>query len=296
MAGGAGFPAASGLDYGVCLPSPNLWGLTPSLSLWGNVGLVFLCSLFVISLTKHYNFIPANNISYATVLLLMSTAMPWTIFRFGSATLMLVVTLICIYILFGLYDRRNTAEGVFIIFTFLSWGSMVNHGFLLLMPIFCLGTLFMKALHGKQFMAMLLGIMAPYWILLATGLVTFADFRPLEIYNLFRDFSIGDGSFRFLLTIGLSAMVFLILLLANAMRTDSVGVKMRAYKSFVNLLGFALLWYMVFDSRNIMAYTTTFFLTIGFQVAWWNMAVKKAHKSLLMAFLILAYIGITFCF
>lgn len=285
-----------GSGYGVCLPSVAVWPIETTASMWINMALIVAAAVYSVFVTKHFNFVPADNLLYASTLLLMCGATPWTTERLNSGVLMLLLVLVCLNILFSLYGRRNCAEGIFLVFSFLSIGSMVQYAFLLLMPVFLLGSIFLRSMRLREVVAMLLGIAAPYWILLATGVVKFSEFHLPSLTNLFSGAESPMDLFRLLLTVGISALIFLFSLLVNSMRHASAGVMSRARWSFIHLLGFSLLWFMVFDFTNLLTYLPAFFLCVGYECSLWGMRLRVTQRHYLALFLFVVYISLSVVF
>ncbi len=285
-----------GSGYGVCLPSVSSWPLDATASMWINMSLIAGAAVYSIFVTKHFNFVPADNLLYAISLLLMCGATPWTTEKLNPGVLMLLLVLVCLNIIFSLYGRRNCAEGIFLVFSFLSFGSMVQYAFLLLIPVFLLGCVFLRSMRIREVVAMLLGIAAPYWILLATGVVKFSEFHLPALTNLFSGAESPMDLFRLLLTVAISGLIFLFALLVNSMRHASAGVMARARWSFIHLLGFSLLWFMVFDFTNLLVYLPSFFLTVGYECSLWGMRLRVTQRHYLALSLFVAYISLSVVF
>ena len=252
---------------GICLPSPIEWTVSPILAATANIILGWTACLGMISLNKRFNFIPGTSMLYASVFMTAMWANPWTDSHLSSSAILVCIVLGCTHILFNLYGRRNASQGIFAIFSLLSWGSMTQYACLLLMPIFMLGAVFLKSFRPREFAAALLGIAAPYWIMLGSGLLPPESLRYPELTSIFSGFTPGNGLKWLLATNGTTAVILIAAMLANSIRANSMGVKMRAYHSFINLLGAAMIWYMLFDLGNITAYTATLALCLGFQAA-----------------------------
>lgn len=282
--------------YGVCLPSVAAWAIDAAVSKWINMAVIIGAAVYSVFVTKHFNYVPSGNLLYASCLLFMTGSTPWLTGSLNSGVLMLVVFLICQNILYSLYGRRNCAEGIFLMFSLLSFGSMIQYGFLLLMPVCLLGAIFLRSMRFREVVAMLLGIVAPYWILMATGIVKFSEFHLPSFTNLFSGAETPIELFRLMITVGLSVMLFLFALLYNSMRHGSAGVKQRARWSFINLSGFSLVLFMVIDFTNMLCYLPSFFLCTGYECALWSMKVKPSQKLYLALSLFAVYISIAVVF
>ena len=259
---------------------------------WINFGLLVVAALYAASFTKHINFLPSTNLLYSTALLLMCAATPQVISGICRGTLLLLVTLICLNILFSLSGRRRSAEGIFLIFGFLSWGSCIQGSFLLLMPVFMLCSLFCGHLKLRGFVAMLLGIAAPYWILLACGVVEPKVLSFPAYLNIGTLKSVDFPMFRLLLTVGITSLLYLAMLLVNSVSHASAGATLRARWSCIHLIGFSMLVYMLTDFGHITDYLPAFYLFTGYECAQWSTRLRTVQKSYLAITLFTIYIAL----
>lgn len=280
-------PAAD--SSGLCFPAIETWKTDPVLSMWLGMAFTAALAIYAIAITKHFNFLPAGNLLYASVLLLLCGSTPGVTGSLNSGVLMLGGVLICNNLLFALYGRRNAAEGVFLIFSTLSWGATVQSAFLLLMPAYLLGAIFLRSMRLRETVAMLLGTAAPFWILLGTGLTTFDSFRWPFFNPVFCMSQPSAETFRLMITSGICALIFLFLLAANMTRHNSSGVVTRARWSHINTLGFILLCLIIADFSDITVYLPAFFLCTGYEMSLWSTRLKPLQRGYIFPAMLLAF-------
>lgn len=254
-------------NIGLCLPSPNEWMLSPGLSMALSLALTALCVILMVAINARFSIIPGTGLLYAVTFLVATGSIPWVNQRLSSAIILTGVVLICTYMLFTLYGRRHAAQGICVIFSLLSWGSMVQYAFMLVMPIFLLGTIFLNILRIREFFGAILGIICPYWIMMGLGVINLDSFGLPQLTNLFRDFTAPGSLFFLMVGQGITALLTLILTMSNTMASSGTGQQLRSYHAFINLLSIAMVWFMLFDSSNMLAYTTTLAACFGFQAA-----------------------------
>lgn len=269
---------------GICLPSPNEWHLSSGLSFTLNLLLSWICCLGAVSLNKRFNFIPGSGVLFASVFLWASMSIPWIDTRLTSSFILAAIVLLCCHLLFTVYGKRTASQEIFIIFSILSWGSMIQYSCLLLMPVFMLGAIFLKAFHLREFIAAILAAFTPYWIVFGTGLLPMDALHEPGLTNFFTNFNTTRELMTLIGICGALAAGFIILLIANSLRFSSLGVKMRAYNSFLNLLGVAMIWFMLFDSSNMTAYIATLALAFGFQAGRFFLTcrIRRAYLIVLL--------------
>lgn len=271
-------------NFGLCLPSPNLWVMPAWLSLSLAVALAGVCVIISVALNARFSLIPGTGLLYATLFLVSAGSVPWLTQRLSSAIILLTATLACTYLLFSLYGRKNASQGIFLIFSILGWGAMIQYSFLLLIPIFMLGALFLRVFRFKGLIASIMGIIAPYWILYGLGVITPDDFQLPTLTNMLTDFAAPDTLFFLMAGQGFSSLLLLILTASNSMSASATGQQYRSYISFLNLLGIAMVWFMLFDYVNMMAYIGVTAICLGFQCA--RYAAIPRHKFAYLPILI----------
>ena len=220
-----------------------------------------------VSLNARFSLIPGTGVLYATVFPVVAGSVPKLHAGPGTAGLLLCTVLICTHLLFSLYGRRNAARGLCVIFSLLSWGSMIQYSFALLMPIFLLGAIFLGVLRLKEFIGILAGIITPYWIIFGLGIVPPERFHIPALTNLLGNFAAPGTLFYIMVGQALCAFVCLLLTASNSLMPSTTGSRHRSYTAFINLTGIAMVWFMLFDYDNLPAYTYTLALCLGFQCA-----------------------------
>lgn len=284
-----------GGNKGICLPSPDQWSLSEFASFSINIILLGITAILVLLLNKRFNFIQSHTALFASAFMIITGSNPWLTYRLGSSAIFAIVMLIALWILFNLYDSRNATVGVFLLFSTLAFGAMVQYAFVLIIPIFIIGTMHMKVLRIKEFIAILLGLAAPFWIVFGFGIVDFKDFSMPSLTNFFDNFSSSIDLLWLFVSIGLTVVIALMLGFANVAKVFAASSQIRAYNSVINLLGIALVWYMIFDYKNIMVYIVAFNLIAGIQIAHFFSSKKIYYGYLYYLLGIAAYIAI-FCF
>lgn len=254
-------------SVGVCLPSPNQWQLSPTLSLGLNIALTALCVLLAAGLNARFSIVPGTGLLYAITFLVVTGATPWITQRLNSAIIITTVVLICTHLLFSLYGRRHAAQGMCVIFSLLSWGTMIQYAFVLITPLFLLGAIFLNIMRIRELFGAILGFICPYWIMLGLGVVSIDAIGLPQLTNLFTGFAAPGTLFYLMLGQGITALMTLILTALNASSPTATGQQHRSYHAFINLLSIAMVWFMVFDGSNMLAYSATLALCFGWQAA-----------------------------
>lgn len=286
---------------GICLPSPVDWNLTPLVFLLINVGLLGLCELVLLSLSKTFSVIKGKGGVLALLFLLTAVSFPWGSNGVLATSLILALgMLLCLGILFSAYRSDNAARQLFLLATILSVGSMVQYSFLIMsVPLLIVAAMF-KSLRLREVIAFIMGLCAPYWIALGLMLIPPESLRLPTPTMLWNDVPSHEAIFAGLANIAFTALASLILGLNNGMKLYAGNTRRRMFNMAIDIIQAAALAAMIFDFNNMTAYVVTFFMGATFQYAnifalwnvrkpWiWLLAVSAAY----VVFLALAYMNL----
>ena len=252
--------------YGFCLPSPNLWNLPPAIGWSVNTFLLLACAGAWVFLNKEFTLVKGtDHISLVSFLLLVGSN-PICTDHLTTGSILLSVTVLCLSILFGASHERNCTQQIFVIYTFLSVGSMFQYAFLPMMAVFLIAAIIMKTMRAKEVMAMLLGIIAPYWVAVGLGLVAPDSFHLPTVSFMFNYFVPSAGNIALIVNIGFSLILAIVLWLSNSVVIFAGNKETRARNNVVSLLVFTSVLFVIFDFNNMAAYLPVFYFALAVQI------------------------------
>lgn len=254
-------------NFGICLPSPNLWNINPTAGFIANIFVISLCGLAMIWLNKNFNIVAGHSILFSSAFFLITGSNPWLTNGLDSASIFALTMIVAIHLLFKTYGTRNATSELFLLFSTLAFGSMIQYAFALMIPIFLIGAMYMNVFRLREIIAAALGIVAPYWILIGFGVVSINDIVFPSLSNIFANTAPSFSVLLVLISVGFTFLTALLLAFFNAQKVFASSAKIRAYNSFINLLGITLAWYMVFDHTNLITYAMALNLIAGLQIA-----------------------------
>lgn len=254
-------------ESGICLPSPNLWDI-PRIWSWGvNTFLLGAIAAGAFFLNRHFNFIRSTEPVLPAMFLVLAAANPWNDTHLCASTIICAVNLLNLAILFGCYKKQNATQDMFIIATFISIGSMCQYAFLpFILPIMA-GGMVMKAFRFKEFCALLMGLIAPYWVGIGFGLIPLPDITVPEISNLFNGYVAPPDLIALFLSIGIAAFIGLLLGINNSIKLYAGNSRVNALNMTISLMGLTTMICILVDFTNMMAYLSTLYFTVAVQIA-----------------------------
>lgn len=141
-----------------------------------SAGINLLCLLatgaIVLALNKVYTFVRSMTHLFVSAFFLLQLANPAGLVAFNAGTLLCLVTAVTLMPLFASFQDSHAQRSIFLIFALIAAGTMFHYGFLVLIPAYLLGFANMRALGLKGVLAMLFGLVTPFWIVLGLGIAS----------------------------------------------------------------------------------------------------------------------------
>ncbi len=279
------------------VPPSEVTGICRNLSLspdfsdtlkWGiNIILLFVATVLVCLLDKQFAFVREYTYLYGSFFLIITFLNP----AFSSGELHTALTgiviLLAALVLFHGFQQKKRRMFVFTVSLFLSAFSMFDYSCLFFMAVFFFGFFQMGIMSFKGFLAMLIGIITPYWIGWGFGLFSIGDLSlPMLSYSVDKYTSTIRPAelVRILLTV--ATAVFFIA--SNILTLISYRRQLRAYNGFFMLLAFASMLMMAFDISNHDTYLLTLNISVAYQAAHFFTIHKYPYRFWLFFLLIAA--------
>ena len=233
-----------------------------------------------------------SNLPYIFYLLLAFTNP--TAQSFTSATLVAAAFIVAIVLLFYAYQRQPASEQSFWVGIIMGLLSLFWSKGLLYVPLFIFGLWFMRSLTGRSVIAMILGLLTPFWLQFAFLFFMGSPIPTGYVADALTGFDIAD-----ILRLGLAQQLNLLLTLLTAVFASGYilaynlheKVRTQAYLSFVVLLAFASGIFSLLDTANLAGHLAV--LTISTAIAAANVFIRMAQKpaTILFVLLVVSYVS-----
>lgn len=285
-------------DFGVCLPSPNLWPL-PQLWSWGvNLALILGCGVALHFFNKTYSVIQTADMVLPSMFIVLTATNPWANGLLDSSSIMAAVNIICLAAIFNCYKSYNATQEVFLVSTMLSLGSMFQYAFLFFIPGYVVIALLMQCFRLRELVAFLMGLCAPYWIAIGMGLVPLDAFHYPTFSNLFEEVSSKHDILVECLSVGFTALFSVIMALNNAVKLYAGNTQRRLYNNAIAVIGLTCVAGMILDVNNLPTYLATFYMSAAVQIAntfaLWN--IRRPSRWLKIITLLYVIIALVMIF
>lgn len=253
-----------GNSYAIRLP--GVWfGAAETLSFALSVTGLFATAGVMVRINRQFNLLRTMSVFFTAFFIFISCSIPVATSRAGVPVLLALVVMVCVWLMFSVYATRASSRRVFLVFTLLSAGGLIDYGFLLYVPVFLVGLGQMKLFRFKKLLAALLGLVTPLWIVYGLGL---ADSVSIP-YIFFTSPSLLrtlPGGIPFVASIGFSIVTGIMLGGVNLFRILGFNARARAYNGLMSLVAISTVVFAIINFSHIWLYVPLLCVAEAFQV------------------------------
>lgn len=285
-------PAVPGIG-GFCLPDASQWGIPSLWSTVANWAALAAMSVAAILLNRSYDFIRGTSLLFPSVFFMLAASNPCVGSTLGGSTVVAAVAVSSLALSMGEYKSPNSTQDIFAAATIISLGTMAEYACLPLV-IWCpVAWAIMKSLRVKELMAFLLGIVAPWWCAIGTGLLPVGDIRIPSVENFFTPLARAGQSGIMIAAVAWWSFLAVMIGLNAAVRLYAGNSRVRATNNAINALGFIFLIFMIIDFTHVSSYVITLSFVVAVQLgqlfALWPMQRQRIWVLVLLALMLTQY-------
>lgn len=219
-----------------------------------NLACTFAIIFLSMSHNKKYGVIRSYTFISASMFLLLQTANPFLTTHFNAGTALCLIAVVLCFILYASYQLKNFAQRrIFIIFAVLSFCCMFQYVFLVLVVAFTIGFMQMRAMSTKGWLALILGIITPFWIGIGLGIINPLDATPPQIEAIW-DYLQNWQVQLVIASTAIIAILSVVLMSVDMFTILNYRLQIRLYNSFLLVLTVASIVMMCIDYRNLLIY------------------------------------------
>ena len=246
----------------------------------------------MLALNKVFSYVRAVTHLFVSAFFLLQIAHPAGLVSFNAGTLLCLLTVIAILPLFASYQDRHAQRSIFLIFTIVAAGSMFHYGFLFLIPAFILGFLNMGVFNLKGLLAMLFGLVTPFWIVLGLGIVAPSGFTAPHINGIWTLTGQPWTDLTLVLAV-ITALLGILLAVMNLMTIMNYRMQTRVYNAFFVFTLVMAVIAMCTDYSNVTVYLPLLGLMTAVQIAHFHTLRNTfQHRYIFILLLIAGCIGL----
>ncbi len=276
---------------GTFFPSPEAL-ITDRMASWAvNSVCTLAIGALLITLNRMFNFVRAYTVSYASVFLLLQLGNPMASVQFYVGTALCLVLVGASFVLMSEYqNKQHSQRSVFIAFALISFCCMFHYSFFFLTPVMLIGFMQMRAMNFRGLIAMLLGLLTPYWIAIGLGLVNPANFVLPHLSTIFTVVASEALPHVDVATAAIVAVLTVVLTAINMFTTYNYRLQIRMYNAFFAVLAMLAILAMCVDYNHIATYVSVLNLCLAIQVAH-TFTISTALRRYLLVVILLVGAG-----
>ncbi len=265
---------------------------SPALSATVNVLCLLVSGGIILALNKVFSYVRSVTHLMVSSFFLLQLANPAGLVSFNAGTMLCLVMAMAALPLFAAFQDRHSQRIIFLIFAMVVAGSMFHYGFLMLLPAFLLGFFNMGVFNLKGLLAMLFGIVTPFWIVLGLGLAAPADFAAPHIHGIWT--VVGQTPVNPLLVLAVVISVLgIVLAVINLMTIMNYRMQTRVYNYFFVFVLVSMVIALCIDFSDVAVYLPLLGLMVGIQIAHAHTLGKAPFRYVLI--LLLMAVCLTLC-
>lgn len=216
-----------------------------------------------------FNLLRSTSILYLGVFCILEAASPIISTQPCSGMFVAIVVLLSMALLYSVYQEpKRCTKRVFLTFFLLSLGSMAQYAFVAYLPVFLAGCAQMRCFNFRSFLAALIGVITPWWILWGFGLIDASSVSLPTYTSIFKQLDVS-GLAQLAVVIAVTVIAGFTFTLINVVKIYSYNARSRSFTGLLVTVTIATLLIAMVDFANITAYLMTLNCCVAFQIALW---------------------------
>lgn len=252
---------------GLALPSANNWLPGGGWASWGvSMGVNALSAVMAIVINRAFNVLRSMTMLFAGLYAIMMIGTPSLFGQLYGGTLLILAVLMSQMILYACYASPGDTRRIFLMFFIMSLTALVCRAALFYLPVLLLGCVQMRVLNWRSFLASLIGVITPAWILLGFGIISIDHFTWPNLENVFPLLDSGD-MLPYIVTVGFTMLIGLLATLVNLVKMIGYNTQTRAFNGFITVVLIATAALTIFDMEDALIFVPVLNMFSAIQLA-----------------------------
>ena len=258
--------SASSQSHGILFPAVAQSIPDPRISVALNALCIILTGLILVILNKMFNFIRSVTWIFVSVFFLLTISTPIISSQLFTGTLVNLVIVLTMFTLYASFQNKRSQRNIYSSFALVSAACMFHYAYIYLIPVLILGYMLMQAGNLRSFLAMILGIITPFWIVLGFGIADIADFSLPSYESVWAALRTPQLHLS-IVYIAIVVILTVVLTSLNLLQIINYKLQARAYNGYLVYLSVASILMMAIDYQNAFIYLPAVNLCLSIQFA-----------------------------
>lgn len=284
--GGVALPAATGI-----VTTFRVSPLSPAVAVRMALAAMAFSVLTMMVINRGFNILRTGSRLYIGLFALMVAGVPGAVSPAPFGFALVLLTLMSLLVMYTIYQQAASTRRIFLVFALFSAGSCVDYSFALFLPVWILGCGQMRCLSFKSFLAALIGVVTPYWILWGFGLVPLSGIRLHPVaFPSAETFALYSPAA--LTAIAVTVITAVAVTLRNIVNVFGLNARTRAFNGILANLTFWAAMLVVVDFGSALVYIPTLAALTALQLTLYFRIDIKRRSYLTVLSLVIFYIAI----
>ncbi|MDE5821418.1 MAG: hypothetical protein K2H63_02915 [Paramuribaculum sp.] len=286
----SGFCAENISVDGIWLPNFDSVASARDISIIFAVVIIGLCCIVMAVIGKMYNVLKTTAMLFVGLFSVMVSSTPELYVSLDTGVVLAFVILLCVALLYSTYLAPQQTRRIFLIYFLIACGILFDYSFLPFIFVFFIGMNQMRCFSLRTFLAAIIGLITPVWILWGFGLLNLHEFvipDPLYVYKWF----LAKEGFDTFICVGLAMVIGLILGVCNLMKTIAFNARNRAFTGVWSVMGIICGILCFIDFTNIWAYVPLLYICVAYQAALFMRLFEHYRSYIVILIILILYIG-----
>lgn len=274
-------------------PFPGMLYFGISDPLWSlGASLLLMCgSMLILSIINGvFNLLRSTTLLFVGLYAVMQAATPLVSVHFTGGLVLNFVMMMALTLMYTTYMNAERNKRVFLAFFIVAFGGMALYAFTPYLLVLLVGCAQMRCLRLRSFIAAILGIVTPLWLMWGFGVVSIDMLQPPHFSSIFEHLDSPDTT-HLLITASITIIASLIITLGNLVKVYNFNARMRAFNGLFATITLATILLCVVDYGNIIAYMPLLNCCTAMQVTL-MFRIRGGRSYLPVLLLLIAYAGL----
>ncbi len=224
-------------EGGFVFPSPDVWFRAGTVRVLLNILLLIANILMLEELNRNFNLLRTSSLLFLAIFSVMECATPSIVGELTSGLLLNLTVLGIMATFYTLYQQPGLTRRVFLCYFMLSALCMCDYIYVIYILAFLPAFSQMRVNSSRMMLAVLLGIITPWWIVWAGGLMPASAPHMPDMSTLF-DANNGNPQERIvtICTVGITVIFCFLLSVINMINIYAYNAKSRAFGGLLTTL------------------------------------------------------------
>lgn len=252
---------------------------------------IVLASGIMMLTNRIFNILRTSSKLFVGIFALAVAATPGAAGLSAAGITLCVVMLMCLMIMYTTYQRTSSNRRIFLVFAIITACSCADGAFAFYLPVMFIGCAQMRCLSFRGFLAAMIGIVTPLWILWGFSVITIADIMlpqvSLPSVATFASYTLAQHT-----AIATMLILSFTVTLINVIKVYGFNARTRAFNGILATLTMWTIAFTITDYGHALSYMPLLCALGAMQLTlWFRIAAKnRSYIGVMLTIALLLFV------